>query len=99
MRFIERERDPQKRKRMIWNHQRAKALRSGVSGSGASVVDGVVGQLYARQPVDGDGRPFLHRGHCGAILRALRERGMSRQAAKAALVSYMRAGKVRPVNR
>jgi hypothetical protein len=97
MRYIEREADPQKRQRMVWNHQRDKVLRSGVSGS-ASVVDDVVGQLYARQPVDDRGRPFLHRGHCATILKALRARGMSQQAAKAALISYVKAGRVRLVN-
>jgi len=97
MRYIQREPDPQKRQRMVWNHQRSKALRSGVSGA-ASVVDDVVGQLYARQPVDENGRPFLHRGHCGTSLKALRARGMTREAAKAALISYVKAGRVRLVN-
>jgi hypothetical protein len=57
--YISRERDPEKRQRMLMNHERAKRMRSFTSGNGISEVEEAIGELYARVPIDANRRPYL----------------------------------------
>lgn len=59
LRFINREPDPEKRQRMVMNHERAKRMRSVTAGSGVSEVEEAIGELYARVPIDAARRPYL----------------------------------------
>lgn len=65
--LINRERDPDKRQRMVMSHERAKRMRSVSAGSGMSEVEEAIGELYARIPVDAQGKPFLDANAVKAI--------------------------------
>lgn len=65
--LISQEKDPEKRQRMVMNHERAKRMRSVSAGSGVSEVEEAIGELYARVPVDPQGKPFLDASAVKAI--------------------------------
>lgn len=72
--LIHKETDTDKKKRMIFSHERAKKLRTSSGMSGLSEVDEAVGELFARMPVDGGSNPSLDKSHITAICKRIAEK-------------------------
>ncbi len=94
--LISRERDPDKKARMVYNHERAKRMRrtSAVVGAALGVVDNAIGQLFARTPVDSQSRPTLTVDNLRKLVALVATKVGSPKKARALVASYVRINKI-----
>jgi hypothetical protein len=93
--LISREKDHDKRSRMVFSHGRARKLRNSGVGSAMSEVDEAIGELFARMPVDANSRPTLTPDQVTTLVRHLAaKRGpitrVSLGGARKLVASYVR---------
>jgi hypothetical protein len=93
--LISREADPEKRQRMIYNHDRAKRMRSpSMMGSQMPIVDRAIGALFARTPVDAQGNPSMDRTQVGMLIKEVARRTRNPMAARTLVAGYIGINKI-----
>lgn len=91
---IANEQDPDKKARMVYNHQRAKRMRTSSMGAALGVVDDAIGALFARTPVDAQSRPTLTKGNLGKLVALVTQKVGSHAKARALVASYVRINNI-----
>jgi hypothetical protein len=92
--LINRERDPDKKARMVYNHQRAIRMRGSNMGAAFGVVDAAIGALFARTPVDAQSRPSMGPSQIHQLIALVAKKVGSKQKARALVASYVRINKI-----
>jgi hypothetical protein len=92
--LIARERDPDKKARMVYNHQRAKRMRGSSLGAVMGVVDDAIGQLFARTPVDAQSRPTMGASQVRQLVNLVGKKIGSAAKAKSLVASYVHINKI-----
>jgi hypothetical protein len=91
--LIAKEPNPDKRQRMIYNHERAKRMRTGM-GAAMGVVEESVGELFARTPVDAKGKPFLDRRQVHQLVGVVARKVGDPKKARGLVAAYVRMNNI-----